>query len=94
MVLCILAGIIIGITERFIQRVTADKARQAQPSDVSRVLYRGTAVRVIIVIGGLASGAIMLNETMFICLVISYLVTRFAVMFANLWNSLIRDRKP
>ena len=94
MLICIMAGILLGTAERFIQSVTVNKARQAKSYDVSRILYRGTAVRVITVIASLVSGALVLNDTMFICLIISYVLTRLTTIFVGLWNVVIRGRSP
>ncbi len=94
MIICILAGVLIGIAERFILSITVEKARHAESSDVSLNIYRGTAVRVFIVISGLALGAGMLNEAMFICLVVSYAITHLAMMFYGLRKSLVCERKP
>ena len=93
MIICILAGVLLGIAERLILNATAEKAGQAECFDVSLILYRGTAVRVVTVIGGLVLGAIILNKTMFICLVVSYVMTRLAIMFASLRNLLVRKRR-
>jgi F0F1-type ATP synthase assembly protein I len=93
MLICILAGILLGTAERFILNVTVDKVRQAKSHDVSLILYRGTTVRVITVIAGLVSGAFMLNDTMFICLVVSYVLTQLTMIFVGLWNAVIRGRR-
>lgn len=93
MLICILAGIILGTAERFILRVTVDKARQAKPYDVSLILYRGTAARITTVIAGLVSGAFMLSDTMFICLVVSYALTHLTMILVGFWNIVIRGRR-
>lgn len=94
MLICILAGIFLGTAERCIQGVTLNKARQTESCDVSSILYKGTALRVITVIAGLVLGAFVLSDTMFICLVVSYVLPRLTMIFVGLRNTLIRGRMP
>ncbi len=92
--ICMPVGILIGIAERLILSVTAKKAGQAESSGVSLILYRGAFIRVISVIIVLVAGAVVLDETMFICLVVSYAVTRLAIMFSGLWNLPVCTKRP
>ena len=89
---CILVGILIGIAERFILNVTANKAGRAKASDFSPILYRGMIIRVISISVVLVLGAVVLNETMFVCLVVSYVMTRLTITFAGLWNALVNNK--
>jgi len=90
----ILSGIILGAIERFILKATADKAKKADPSDVSRILYPGAALRIVTVIAGLIAGAFVLDTAGFAWLVVSYALTHLATVLAGLWGMRIRSKNP
>lgn len=81
------------MAERSVLDEMSRRARQAKPCEVSRVVYQGAFARVIWVIACLVTGALILDSTMFVCLVVSYVSARMAMLFIGIWRYLIRRKR-
>ena len=94
MIIGSLSGLILRAIERFILTATAEKAKKADPSEVSRILYPGAALWIVTVIGGFITGAYVLDTAGFACLVVLYTLAQLATVIAGLWGMRIRSKNP